>query len=75
MASFPLMARGPAVQDRLQISKVLQKIRLDLTEGYGATQSSPIDQTADIEFKCDHPFLFLIDDEQTGSLLFAGIVK
>lgn len=73
MASFPLMARGPAVQDRIQISKVLQKIRLDLTEGYGATQS--IDQTADIEFKCDHPFLFLIDDEQTGSLLFAGIVK
>lgn len=69
------MARGPAVQDRLQISKILQKTRVVLSEGNGATHDSPIDQTAEIEFTCDHPFLFVIDDEQTGSLLFAGIVK
>lgn len=63
------------MQDRLQVSKILQQIRFGLNEGSGATENSPIDRAAEIEFTCDHPFLFVIDDEETRSILFAGIVQ
>lgn len=78
-ASFPLLARGMDVQDRLQVSSVLQKTGIDVNEKgstvYAATQISLTNKFGgEIEFNADHPFLFLIEDETTGTLVFSGKV-
>lgn len=78
-ASFPLLARGANVQDRLQVSQVLQKTGINVNEKgstvYAATQISLSNKFGnDYEFRADHPFLFLIEDESTNTLLFAGKV-
>lgn len=78
-ASFPLLARGASVQDRLEISQILQKAGIDVDErgstAYAATQVSLIDKFGgEQEFIVDHPFFFLIEDETTDTILFTGKV-
>lgn len=78
-ASFPLLARGAAVQDRLQVSNVLQKTGIEINEkgstAYAATQISLTNKFGgDFEFIANRPFLFLIEDETTGTLIFSGKV-
>lgn len=78
-ASLPLLARGNGVQDRLQVSQVLQKAGIDVNErgstAYAATQITLTNKFGgDYEFRADHPFFFLIQDENTGTVLFAGKV-
>lgn len=78
-ASFPLLQRGSAVQDRLQVSNVLQKTGIEVNEkgttAYAATQVSLTNKFGgDIEFIADRPFLFMIEDETTGTLIFSGKV-
>lgn len=79
-ASFPLMARGAAVQDRLQVSNVLQKTGIEVNEqgstAFAATQISLTNKFGgDFEFIANHPFLFLIEDETTGTMIFTGKVQ
>lgn len=75
-----LQVRGTAVQDRLQVSNVLQKTGILVNEkgstAYAATVASLVNKigTDDIVFNAEHPFLFLIEDETTGTLIFAGKV-
>jgi len=78
-ASFPLLARGIKYQDRLQVSSVLQKTGINVNEKgstvYAATQVSLTNKFGgDYEFRADHPFMFIIEDESTKTLLFAGKV-
>lgn len=76
-ASFPQLVRGSSVQDRLQVSNVLQKTGIEINEegstAYGATVASIVNKIGvEIEFKADRPFLFFINDETTGTLIFSG---
>lgn len=78
-ASFPQLVRGTAVQDRLQVSHVLQKTGIEINEkgstAYAATVASLVNKFGgEIEFNADRPFLFMIEDETTGTLLFTGKV-
>lgn len=78
-ASFPQLARGYDIQDRLEVSHVLQKTGIEVNEkGSTAyeTRGVSIDHKigAEIEFKADRPFLFFIIDETTGTLIFSGKV-
>ncbi len=69
---------------RLYISDVVHKAYCDVheegTEAAAATgvvmelTSAPYSPPKPIIFKADHPFLFLIRDTQTGSILFMGRV-
>lgn len=78
-ASFPQLVRGNVVQDRLQVSNVLQRTGIEVNEkgstAYAATVVSLVNKFgASIEFNADHPFLFLIEDETTSTLIFSGKV-
>ncbi|MGE3822356.1 MAG: serpin family protein [Isosphaeraceae bacterium] len=65
----------------LSISEVIHKAFVDVnekgTEAAAATavamvRASAVVPVVPVEFKADHPFLFLIRDEPTGSFLFLG---
>lgn len=78
-ASFGQLVRGMSFQDRLQVSSVLQKTGIELNEkgstAYAATVVSLVNKFGgNVVFDCDHPFLFLIEDETTGTLIFSGKV-
>lgn len=76
---MPLLARG--TNNQLQLSKVLQKAGIQLDEQgstvYAATEVSIVNKFGEHnssipEFIANRPFLFFIQDETTGTLLFAG---
>lgn len=76
-ASFPLLVRGVAVLDRLQVSSVLQKTGIEVNEkgstAFAATVATLVNKFGgELEFNADHPFLFMIEDETTGTLIFTG---
>lgn len=76
-ASFPQLVRGNLVQDRLQVSNVLQKTGIEVNEegstAYAATIATIVNKIGvEIEFNADRPFLFFIIDETTGTLIFSG---
>lgn len=76
-ASLPQLIRGKPVQNRLEVSNVLQKIGIEINEKGSTAYASPsLDKRIDsaIEFKADRPFLFFIIDETTGTLIFSGKV-
>lgn len=78
-ASLPLLARGSAVRDRLQVTNVLQKTGIDVNEKgstvYTATEISLTNKhDSEMEFIADRPFLFFIEDESTGTLMLSGKV-
>lgn len=80
-ASLPALARGAAVAGRLQVSKILQKAGIFANERgstvYVATEVSIINRfggDSTREFIANRPFIFIIEDETTGTLLFAGKV-
>ena len=66
----------------LHISKVIHEAYIDVneegTEAAGATAVVVAEPTAVIvrpptpEFRADHPFVFLIRDTRSGSILFLG---
>jgi serpin B len=69
----------------LSISEVVHKAFCEIneegTEAAAATgvvmraaSAVPIKEPPPVEFKADHPYLYLIRDTQTGSLLFLGRV-
>lgn len=80
-SSFPRLVRGVTVQDRLQVSNVFQKTSIVNNEnGNTATESNHDATTENLtgipEFNANHPFLFIIENDISRTLLFTGkIVK
>jgi len=80
-ASLPALARGADVAGRLQVSKILQKAGIFVNEQgstvYAATEISIVNRfggDTTREFIANRPFVFIIEDETTGTLLFSGKV-
>jgi serine protease inhibitor len=80
-ASLPSFARGTEVEGRLKVSNILQKAGISVDEkgstAYAATEVDIVNKFGGggtKEFKADHPFLFFIEDETVGNLLFVGKV-
>ena len=79
-ADFSNIAEFDA-SDNLYISKVLHKTFIQVdesgTEAAGATavimvERSSVNTVAPSPVKADHPFMFMIRDDTTGSILFLG---
>ncbi|HQK17404.1 MAG TPA: serpin family protein, partial [Polyangiaceae bacterium] len=81
-ANFSKIANPPNPQDRLYISEVFHKgfIRTDEkgTEAAAATAVTMARTASAIlrprAFKADHPFVFVVRDNETNLILFLGIV-
>jgi serine protease inhibitor len=80
-ANLPAFARGAEVEGRLKVSNILQKAGITVDESHTETEVEPRVQLADRfmrngtkDFRADHPFLFFIEDETVGTLLFVGKV-
>lgn len=64
----------------LRISDVLHKAYIDVyeegTEAAAATAVIMVEKSArrNLEFRADHPFIFIIQDTETGNILFLGRV-
>ena len=75
---------GISLETQLNIGSVLQKARLILDEdGTQAaavtavmvdTCAAPVEEPQPVEFRMDRPFVFVIADEATGAVCFAGFV-
>lgn len=74
---FLNLARGTG----MQVSSVLQKTSIQIDESGsrrsppdgGSASTTPFSESDHIHnFKADHPFLFIIEDETTGTLIFMG---
>ena len=70
---------GMSIENDLKIDKILHKAKVDIsekgTEAAAATAVIMIRKTAiirPVEFKADHPFVYLIRDNKTGTILFMG---
>lgn len=75
------MVRGVDSFGKLQVSQVLQKAGIEVSEegstAFAATEvviSNKFGGGTSAEFIANRPFLFLIEDETTGTILFAGKV-
>lgn len=77
-ASLPLLARGAGLRNQLHVSGVIQKAGIQVDEQgstvYAATEVTLINKfgAGTKEFTANVPFLFFIQDETTGTLLFSG---
>ncbi len=81
VADFTGMQDNVGREDSLYISKVIHKAFVDVNEeGTEAAAATAVVVSAGsaprtpIPFKADHPFLFLIRHNATGSILFMGRV-
>lgn len=81
-ASLPGLDRGAEVAGKLKVSNVIQKAGIDVnekgTEAFASTVfeignkfgGNPVIE----EFTVNRPFIFFIEEEATGSIIFAGKV-
>lgn len=78
-AQFDRMFADPAVQ--ACIDMVIQKARISVTEWgteaaavtvVGMKESSAFNPEPPVDFICDHPFVYLIAEKTSGTILFAG---
>lgn len=79
-ASFAHLVRGQAFTDRLQVSSVLQKTGIEVNEkgstAFATTVVNLVNKFGgDLIFNANRPFLFLLEDETSGTLLFSGKVN
>ncbi|XP_026313628.1 serine protease inhibitor 27A-like [Hyposmocoma kahamanoa] len=83
-ASFPGISRGQSLQQRLRITKVLQRSGIEVNElgsiAYSASEISLDnkfggDSDMEQEVVANKPFMFFIQDEATRQLLFTGRVS
>lgn len=83
-ASFPGIARGQYLTERIKISKVLQRSGIEVNEigsvAYAATEIALVnkfgeDIESQVEVVANRPFLFFIQDELTRQLLVTGRVS
>lgn len=81
-ASLPGLSRGADVAGKLKVSNILQKAGIDVNEkGTEAYAASVVEienkfggAQAIEEFNVNRPFVFFIEEEATGNILFAGKV-
>lgn len=81
-ASLPGLSRGADVAGKVKVSNILQKAGIDVnengTEAYAATVveiENKFGGSLKIEeFNVNRPFVFFIEEEATGNILFAGKV-
>ncbi|XP_034474804.1 serine protease inhibitor 27A [Drosophila innubila] len=81
-ASLPGLSRGADVAGKVKVSNILQKAGIDVneqgTEAYAATVveiENKFGGSLTIEeFNVNRPFVFFIEEEATGNILFAGKV-
>ncbi|XP_058460224.1 serine protease inhibitor 2 [Malaya genurostris] len=81
-ASLPLLARGKGTRDQVRVSRVFQKAGIAVneqgSEAYAATEIQLVNKfggDGTQVFNANRPFLFFIEDENSGTLLFAGKVE
>ncbi|XP_063709418.1 uncharacterized protein LOC134837951 [Culicoides brevitarsis] len=81
-ASLPLLARGDQTStNQLLLSQIQQHTGIEVNEqgsvAFAATQAQLVNKIGGgtKEFKANRPFLFYIEDEKTGNILFAGKVS
>lgn len=81
-ASFPGIARGTYYRTlrRLVVSDVIQKTGIEINEEgaevYAATdvQVGNKNKEPNVVFNASHPFLFFVEDQRSGAILFVGKV-
>lgn len=73
-ADFSGMAEGRDLAISEVVHKAFVEVNEEGTEAAAATAVIIRETSAPLEFRADHPFLFLIRDEVTGSVLFLGRV-
>jgi serine protease inhibitor len=79
-ATFPLLARGGSSEGKLKVSNIIQKSGIVVDEkgttAWSATEIELVNKFGGDpkEFIADHPFIFYVEDDVTGSKLFAGRV-
>ncbi|XP_017858631.1 PREDICTED: serpin B3 [Drosophila arizonae] len=81
-ASLPGLTRGADVSGKVKVSDILQKAGIDVneqgTEAYAATvveiENKFGGSQTIVEFNVNRPFVFFIEEEATGNILFAGKV-
>lgn len=81
-ASLPLLARGKGTRNEVRVSRVFQKAGINInekgSEAYAATEIQLVNKFGGDGtqiFNANRPFLFFIEDEDFGTLLFAGKVE
>ncbi|XP_021698111.1 serine protease inhibitor 27A [Aedes aegypti] len=81
-ASLPLLARGKGARNEVRVSRVFQKAGINInhlgSEAYAATEIQLVNKFGGDGtqiFNANRPFLFFIEDEDFGTLLFAGRVE
>lgn len=81
-ASLPGLSRGADVAGKVKVSNILQKAGIDVnekgTEAYAASVVEIENKFGGAltieEFNVNRPFVFFIEEEATGNILFAGKV-
>jgi serine protease inhibitor len=81
-ASLPLLSRGQGTHNELKVSNVLQKAGIMVNEkgceAFAATEVQLVNKIGNdlsATFVANRPFLFFVEDELHGTLLFAGKVE
>ncbi|XP_026468445.1 serine protease inhibitor 27A-like [Ctenocephalides felis] len=80
-SSLPGIARGLSPQDTLSISGIMQKAGIEVNEKgstvYAATEivlTNKFGNDREVSFLATRPFMFFIQDETSGTILFIGEV-
>lgn len=81
-ASLPLLARGKGTRNEVRVSRVFQRAGIAIneqgSEAYAATEIQLVNKFGGDGtqiFNANRPFLFFIEDEDFGTLLFVGRVE
>ncbi|KAJ8686512.1 hypothetical protein QAD02_022306 [Eretmocerus hayati] len=78
-ATLTGILRSRSTSRRLTVSDIIQKAGIEVSEegtvAYTATEVELGNKMSDETFHANHPFLFYIEDESTGSILFMGVVN
>ncbi|XP_065089594.1 serine protease inhibitor 2-like [Ochlerotatus camptorhynchus] len=81
-ASLPLLARGKGTRNEVRVSRVFQRAGIAInekgSEAYAATEIQLVNKFGGDGtqiFNANRPFLFFIEDEDFGTLLFIGRVE
>ncbi|GLV37693.1 Serpin 27A [Carabus blaptoides fortunei] len=80
-ASLAGIARGKGLPKKLMVSNILQKAGIEINEEgstvWAATEVALGNKfgTPDVSFNASNPFVFYIEDEFTGSVIFVGKIE
>ncbi|XP_015597657.1 uncharacterized protein LOC107268913 [Cephus cinctus] len=77
-ATLTGIAKSKSTSKKLVVSDVLQKVGVEVNElgtaAYAATEIQVVNKFGEQSFHANHPFLFFIEDETTGTIVFVGKV-